>query len=410
LSAYRRVAFLPDTFHEINGVANTSRHLEQFVRRRQIPFLSIRPGLKDDITSDGCVRILNLKRSALSFALDTNLDCDPLMLRHARLVLREARAIGVELVQITGPGDMGMLGCYLAWRLRVPMVMGWHTNLHQYAASRMQRLFKFAPTQISQAVASFSKKSVLWFLRKFYRQARLVLAPNQELAAWVNRLTGTPAYVMQRGVDTRLFTPARRDRHDARFRIGYVGRLTPEKNVQLLAELAKALLGNARREFEFYIVGQGSEREWLASHLPSATFAGVLAGEELARAYANFDLFVFPSTTDTFGNVVLEALASGVPCVVTSEGGPKFLVQTGVTGCVARDSADFVRCVLGLLHDLETLHRMRESARHYACGLSWDGVFERVFRHYETALSGAPSGKMMHRGLSQPIAGSRSRG
>lgn len=410
MNEYRRVAFLPDTFHEINGVAHTSRHLEQFVRRRQIPFLSIRPGLKNDISSDGCVRILNLKRSALSFALDTNLDCDPVLLRHAPLILREARAMGVELVHITGPGDMGMLGCYLAWRLKVPIVMGWHTNLHQYAASRIKRLFEFAPGQFSQTAASLSEKSVLWILQKFYARARLVLAPNQELTALVNELTGIPAYVIQRGVDTSLFKPARRDRRDTRFRIGYVGRLTPEKNVQLLVELGTSLLTKARREFEFHIVGQGSERDWLASHLPNANMAGVLAGEELARAYANFDLFVFPSTTDTFGNVILEALASGVPCVVTSEGGPKFLVRTGITGCVARDSTDFIRCVLGLMHDLDTLHRMGESARLFACGLSWDAIFEKVFRQYDAALQRPLSGKMIRGGLSEITAGSRSRG
>jgi len=387
LNAYRRIAFLPDTFHEVNGVAHTSRHLERFVRARQIPFLSVRPGPKQDMSTDGVVTMIDLKRSRFSFALDTNLDCDPFVLRHAPLVMREAKAKGVELIHITGPGDMGILGCYIAWKLRLPVVMGWHTNLHQYAGSRVKRLFDRVPDRFNRSAGEFTEKQALSFLGKFYSRARLILAPNPELTGFCHDLTGRPARLMPRGVDVELFAPEKRARDGVRFRIGYVGRLTPEKNVRFLAELGEKLRRVARHDFEFCIVGQGSEAEWLTAHVPNATLTGVLAGEGLARAYANFDLFVFPSRTDTFGNVVLEAMASGVPCVVTSEGGPRFLVQSGITGYVARDSADFVRCVTGLMNDLVAHHLMKESARNYACRLSWASIFERVFRHYDACLS-----------------------
>lgn len=180
--------------------------------------------------------------------------------------------------------------------------------------------------------------------------------------------------------------PDRRDRTTSRFRIGYVGRLTPEKNVRFLAEIGHALERSAQRESEFYIVGQGSEVEWLKQNVPNAIFPGVLRGEALAQAYANMDLFAFPSMTDTFGNVVLEALASGVPCVVAAEGGPKFLVQSAVTGYVASGPLSFVRCVAGLVNNLDVHHSMREAARHYASGLSWDSVFEKLFRAYESCF------------------------
>ena len=280
----------------------------------------------------------------------------------------------------------------MAWRLNLPLVMGWHTSLHEYAGKRLERLFHFAPAGLRKRIAASTERQSLGMLGWFYRKARVILAPNAELVALMGELTGRPVYLMQRGVDTELFSPARRDRTTSRFRIGYVGRLTPEKNVRFLAEIACALEHSAQREFAaFYIVGEGSELEWLKQNVRNAIFPGILRGEDLARAYANMDLFVFPSTTDTFGNVILEALACGVPCIVTSGGGPKFLVQSAVTGYVAANFPSFVRCVTGLVNDLDTHHVMQEAARQYACALSWDSVFEKVFRAYGSCFDEKPS-------------------
>lgn len=111
-----------------------------------------------------------------------------------------------------------------------------------------------------------------------------------------------------------------RARQDSLFTIGYVWRLTPEKNVRLAAKLAKALPAAGQRDFRFVIVGTGSGREWPEQRMQATHFAGVLKGEALARAYANPDLFIFPSHTDTFGNAVLDAQASGVPAIVSQQG------------------------------------------------------------------------------------------
>jgi glycosyltransferase involved in cell wall biosynthesis len=100
------------------------------------------------------------------------------------------------------------------------------------------------------------------------------------------------------------------------------------------------LTSSGLRNFCFLIVGQGAEQAWLKAQMRQAEFPGVLSGESLARAYANMDVFVFPSRTDTYGNVVLEALASGVPAIVTDSGGPRFIVRSGETGFVAKDLED----------------------------------------------------------------------
>ena len=116
-----------------------------------------------------------------------------------------------------------------------------------------------------------------------------------------------------------------------------------------------------------------------------AEFAGVLRGAALAEAYANMDVLVFPSHTDTFGNVVLEALASGVPAVVTPDGGPKFIVRDGETGFVTEDD-QFTKAVAEMVRDRVRSNDMRVKAREYALGCRWDAVFDRVYLGYETAL------------------------
>src|SRR5208337_264678 len=120
--------------------------------------------------------------------------------------------------------------------------------------------------------------------------------------------------------------------------LGYVGRLSIEKNVALLARIQHDLESMGQKNFRFMIVGHGAEQKWLEERLPRAQFTGVLKGEALSAAYASMDLFVFPSHTDTFGNVVLEALASGVPAVVTPDGGPPTIVgPDGSRGLIATD-------------------------------------------------------------------------
>jgi glycosyltransferase involved in cell wall biosynthesis len=239
------------------------------------------------------------------------------------------------------------------------------------------------PAQVRQRAVSFAERKSLDFTLRFYELARLHFSPNRELVELLLTRTGKPGYLMERGVDTWLFSPGRRERTDRTLVVGYVGRLSPEKNVRFLASIEAALIAAGYRDYRFLVVGEGSERDWLRANLRRAELPGILQGEPLAKAYASMDIFVFPSSTDTFGNVVLEATASGVPAVVTADGGPKFLVRSGVTGFVAANEAAFIRSILELAGDPELVARMRRAAREYACGRSWDAVFESVYEHYE---------------------------
>jgi glycosyltransferase involved in cell wall biosynthesis len=268
----------------------------------------------------------------------------------------------------------------------VRLAASWHTNLHEYAARRLSLLSRMLPLETAAKLESGVEAAALAAIVRFYKLAKVLYAPNEELCEMLERRTGKPCHLMQRGVDTQLFAPERRTRaEDGHFVLGYVGRLSIEKNVALLVQVERQLEAMGVTGVRFLIVGHGDEEEMLRRELRSAHFAGVLRGQSLAQAYANMDALVFPSHTDTFGNVVLEALASGVPAVVTPDGGPKFIVRDGETGFVAPDEG-FAGAIATLARDRTRLDGMREAARAYALGCSWDAVFGRVYQAYSGIL------------------------
>jgi len=426
-----RIAYLPDSFHEINGVAHTSRNFAAYAQRRGIEMLVIRaappqpatpPGSPsattlggpsfrkakgwvafDSETDDessvvhahhGTLHTLDLRRSRAAVGVEKDLSFDPLFFRHAGEIERTLRSFRPDVIHITGPSELGLFGAYFAHKLGVPLVASWHTNLHEYAAKRLP--FKNwlpevprlrAPgSWLDNAAQRFhhSIESVsLTALARFYSLARVLYAPNQELCDLLAHRTGKPYHLMQRGVDTALFTPTRRTRPrgDDTLVLGYVGRLSVEKNVALLVRIAHELEQLGVRNVSFRIVGHGSEEAMLRRELPNADLPGVLRGEALGAAYADMDLFLFPSHTDTFGNVVLEALASGVPAVVTTSGGPRFIVRHGETGLIAPDNV-FANAISSLARDRTLLAQMSRAARAHALTCSWDAVFDSVLAAY----------------------------
>ena len=319
--------------------------------------------------------------------LEKDLKFDAVFWRHCDEIALELERFRPDVIHVTGPSELGLMGAYFAGRLEIPLAASWHTNLHEYAGRRMGWLRPHLPPR-SMAVAQRSvEASTLWLTAQLYRRAAVLFAPNRELCAMLERVTGRRGNLMQRGVDTELFTPERRTRraNDGRLVLGYVGRLSIEKNVALLARVERELAARGVRGVEFVIAGHGGEEAALRRALVRAKFAGVLRGEALATAYADMDLLVFPSHTDTFGNVVLEALASGVPAVVTPDGGPKYIVDDGVTGVVAEDDG-FSAAIAAVAQSPARLGEMRAAARTYALGCSWDAVFDRVYAGYETVL------------------------
>jgi phosphatidylinositol alpha 1,6-mannosyltransferase len=197
--------------------------------------------------------------------------------------------------------------------------------------------------------------------------------------------TGRPAGLMPHGVDVAQYRPAPPGSHVNRpFCIGYVGRLTTEKNVRLLLEIERKLIAAGERNYKFLIVGDGGQQNWLRKHLQRAELTGVRRGEELAAAYLRMDAFVFPSRTDTFGLVILEAMACGIPVILAPETGKRVGIEDGVSGFLSDDFAASLQC---LMHDHPLLLAMSYAARQFAGGNSWQLVFEQLYGTYARGLT-----------------------
>lgn len=381
-----RVAFFTDSFHEVNGVALTSRQLEAFAGRRHAPFFSVHTGPETRIWDMGSVTRCELALGSLTFRLEADLRFDVGFLRHQRKIAKALDRFQPEVIHITGPSHIGLLGAGFAHSRNIPLVASWHTNIHEYGGRRLERMLGFLPQATSHRAGQWAERGSLAITMQFYRRARVTLAPNPELIRMLEQGTGKPCFLMRRGVDTEFYRPERRNRRDDAIVIGYVGRTSTEKNVRFLGEIENALQAAGLFNYRIFVAGHGSDLEWLRANLKQAEVPGVVKGEALAAAYANFDLFVFPSETDTYGNVVQEAMASGVPCVVTTGGGPQYIIESGVTGYAAQLGQPFIDAVLRLAQDHSLRRQMGLNAREAALKASWDRIFEDVYRAYGVAL------------------------
>jgi glycosyltransferase involved in cell wall biosynthesis len=387
LSSKPRVAFFSDIFYEVNGAALTSREFVEYGKRNGHPVLTLHPHTETRLFDDGSARYVELQRSLATVPVETDFGFDTLMWRYKGLIEKELDQFKPDIIHVVSPGDLGLLSIVIARRLKLPIVLGYHTNLHEFARHRLEKSLSFLPQKFVESAGKAAEDHSLNLLLQLYKLSCASLAPNREYTELLEKASGKRSFVMTRGVDTVQFNPAKRTRSDNKFVIGFVGRLQPEKNVRTFAEVEKILLEAGEKDFVFLIVGGGGEQTWLAENIRNLELPGVLRGEALAEAYANMDVFAFTSTTDTFGNVVQEAFASGVPAVVTPNGGPKFIIRENETGFVAKDAAEFAQHIRTLMGDRQRLSEMKRAARAQALEATWDKVFEGVYQAYDYCLS-----------------------
>ncbi len=296
--------------------------------------------------------------------------------------LVEALAEGrYDAVHVCTPGPAGM-GAWLTARvLELPVIGSYHTELAAYAGLRTGQAH-------FEALAAMA-------LGGFYGGCDLVLSPSPASDARLGELGIAAERIRRwdRGVDVARFDPALRepDSFPGELTVLYAGRLTREKGVDMLAD---AFLAARRRDPRLHLVlaGGGPEEESLRERLGEhATFLGWLRGPALARAYASADLFMFASQTDTFGQVILEAQASGLPVVAVDKGGPASLITDGETGLLtAATPAALADAVLELAHRPMLRERLRTAALAVAQGRSWESSLQRLATGYRSALLRAP--------------------
>ena len=379
-----RVALFTDSLHETNGVATLSRQYAEFARSKRYPFLLVHGSGRTQFTREAHFEQLELKRGPMAFPLDRGLYFDPFLTRHRKRVIDRLSSFQPDLIHITGPGDLGFLGLWVAHSLRVPLVASWHTNIHEYVGRRMESMMTRVPQQIRTKLVTTIERECLRGFLSFYRAAQFTLAPNQVDVDMLRSRTGRPSFLMGHGVDIAQYSPA--PRQDARgpFIIGYVGRLTAEKNLRAFVDLESKLIAAGRDNYRFLLVGDGGQQDWLRKNLVKAELPGVLRGGDLAAAYRRMDAFLFPSLTDTFGLVMLEAMASGVPVLASPEAGHRVGIEHGSSGFL---TGNFFAGVTTLMDNEGLRRRMGAAACQIARARNWSHVFNQLYATYESGLA-----------------------
>ena len=363
-----RIAVITETFPpEINGVANTMQHLVAGLTGRGHHLVLVRPRQVTDRgrrPPRGHFLVPGLPipgYRGLRFGLPVYW-----RLRHLWLRLRP------DVLYVATQGPLGHAALNAALRASIPVVTGFHTQFHQYSQHYGLGLLT---------------RPIEQTLKSFHNRSDATLVPTAALRAQLQASGFENVHVFSRGVDTTLFDPARRSaalrqawgcEPDSLVAL-YVGRIAAEKNIHLALETMETLSARLP-SLRCVLVGDGPERTRLARNHPSCQFVGAHVGEELAAHYASGDLFLFPSLTETFGNVVTEAMASGLPVCAFDYAAAHEHVRDGVNGRLVPcgDSAGFVSGALSLAETPSHLGEMGRAARRAAEALSWSRVIAGV--------------------------------
>lgn len=291
-----------------------------------------------------------------------------------------------NLIHINSPCPLGYAAVKYANNHGIPVVATYHTHFPSYA-----RYYKVT------ALEAFS-----WsYLRGLYNDCDAVYVPSEPVRSELREHGLETTEFLPHGVDTSVFHPRYRDEQwrramgwEGKEVLLFAGRLVWEKDLKTLAEAYK-IISEKRKDTQFVIAGDGPVRKELEVLMPGASFLGMLSGAELSRAYASSDLFVFPSTTETFGNVTLEAMASGVMPICAAQGGAAGFVRSGATGLLAepRDACDLAAKIEAMLQHPEERQRMAQAALLFGKTQSWGKIFDRLFASY-VAIAGKAARKI----------------
>ncbi len=379
MSAALHVAIVNETYPpEVNGVAMTLGRMVQGLLARGHRVSLTRPRQHGaDIPPESTMATTTLVRglpipgyAGLKFGLPA-----------ARLLRRQWRADRPDVVQVVTEGPLGASAIGAARALGIPVVSEFHTNFHAYS-----RHYGFG----------WLEDLVALHLRRLHNRSRLTLVPSHQLGIDLVRRGYRGVRVVARGVDTRLFNPARRSDAlraawkvaDDELVVAHVGRLAPEKNLPLVLSTFDAIQRYAPRA-RLLLVGDGPMRRKLEKTHPQHIFSGMRHGEDLAAHYASADLFLFPSMTETYGNVTLEALASGLPVVAYRMAAAAELIRHGDNGMLAAPGASdqFVRAALDLVTRPGARRRAAEAAPRSVAMLDWELIHDRLVAALRDAIA-----------------------
>lgn len=361
----------------VSGVAATLRRLVQALESRGHATRVYTATYPDDDAGSDRVH----RSPSVRFFLDPKIQW---ALPRRRRIMADLEEYAPDVVHVMTEFAMGFTGVRVARALGIPVVASAHTDYERYS-----RLYHVA----------WARWPGWRYLRWFYGHAAVVLCPSRSYEKHLHRRGIHHTALWSRGVDTHEFSPEHRSRAfrerlgvgDDDTLVAYVGRFGPEKRIGVLLEAWEQLAPRHPRA-SLMFVGQGlMEEEIRSRELPRAHFTGVLYGSDLSRAYASADILAFPSDTETFGNVLLEGMASGLACVAARSGGPLEFARHEENALLVtpRDPAALRAALERLVSDRELRARVSAGARATALERRWEAIYDGLLAQYARVAAGA---------------------
>jgi glycosyltransferase involved in cell wall biosynthesis len=365
---------------EVNGVANSVARVVDGLRARDHAVQLVRPRQAHEARTNGRGVIDEIRTAGMQIPRYGQLRMG---LPAGHQLTRAWTTRRPDIVHIATEGPLGWSALKVARAMGLPVCADFRTNFHAY--SRFYRL-------------GWLQGPIVGYLRSFHNRCHCTMVPTEALQEELAESGFRSLHVVARGVDTRLFTPARRNMAlrqqwgaaDDGLVVLHVGRLAPEKNLAIVMQAFDSIR-QIKPDARLVLVGDGPSRaEWQARR-PDVVFAGFRTGEDLATHYASSDLFLFPSLTETYGNVTPEAMASGLAMVAYDDAAAGQLIQHGIDGLLARkgDVADFLVCATDIAANRHWRQAMGVAARARVADLGWDSILGRVERIYAATIRSA---------------------
>ncbi len=375
-----KVAFFADILEEnFDGVTHTLYQMIERIPQDSFDFLFITPHPPKN-TDSFPFRIIKCPSMGLPMYSEYRIALPFLK----RSLQEELDAFDPDVVHFTTPSFLGNYARDYAKNRGIPLFSTYHSHFHSY----LEYYFGFLPGG-HKAIIPIANR-----LLKIYRDCDLTLVPSKAMKDFLLDwgVEEHQLKIWKRGVSQKQFNPASRDESwrrsiglEGKKSILFVSRLVKYKSIDTLADTYQ-LFKERNNNVQFVITGDGPDAEYLKEKMPDAVFTGKKTEEELAMIYASNDIFMFPSVTETFGNVVLEALASGLPVVAAAEGGPLDIVNDHENGFLVkpRDAEAFYQKLNHLVEDDELRAKMSRSATEYAGTQSWDNIVDQLFSLYHS--------------------------
>ena len=378
-----KIAVFTDTYDEINGVASVYQKFVEYCVDRNIHLEVFALSKKTSVEEKNNVKIHRIK-ILIPMEVQPDLSFDLIWLNPKLITYFKNNKF--DLIHVATPGTMGLNALLLSKIYKIPIIATYHTHIPEYVKERVNKII--SKTNLKLNRIANSSETIAWeFMKVYYNRFKLVLAPSEytkkDLEAKLKAEIGTFSH----GVDLNLFSPKRRNRefkekYNLKVIALYVGRIAAEKNLDFLTDVFKDAKNSS-----LVLVGDGPHKSGLEKN-SNALFLGFKKDEELAEIYASSDFFVFPSTTDSFGMVVLEAMASGLPVLVSDKGGPREIVLDKINGFVLKnnDNKEWKEKIELMIKDEKLRKKLGVMSRELALRRSWNKVFGDLFKTYEKFL------------------------